>query len=275
MSRTFFRAAAVGGLRVVNFLHLRPALRWIFAHLPQSVRGRLGMLQVRLGVMDGLIKIPEDDLVRSFEAALRLMGSEAMGPTSAYLEFGVYVGTSMACMYRATTAVGADSLRLIGFDSFQGMPAGEERDDVWHWQPGQLYSDVRLTRANLERLGVPLSRVDLVPGWFEESLTDETRTRLAFDRAAIVMMDCVLESSTRTALDFCTPLIKDRAVVFFDDWSSVDLANRGLGEARALETWLLAHPEMEATPRPDLAYGVDSMAYVISRRDSAAAIPRE
>ena len=45
-------------------------------------------------------------------------------------------------------------------------------------------------------------RVELVPGWFDESLTDETRSRLGIERASVIMMDCVLEASTLTALEF-------------------------------------------------------------------------
>ena len=32
------------------------------------------------------------------------------------------------------------------------------------------------------------------------------------------MIDCDIYSSARTALDFCGPLIRDRAVLVFDDW---------------------------------------------------------
>ncbi len=250
---------------MVDRLHLRPLLRWIFKRLPRPVRARLGLLQVRLGLMEGLIKVPEADLVDRLTASLRLLEPDGLGPGSAYLEFGVYVGTSMACMYRATMIVGADRLRLIGFDSFQGMPEDQGHDGIWTLQPGQLYSDLRLTNANLRRLGVPKGRIEFVPGWYEETLTADTRARLGVERAPLIMMDCVLESSTRTALEFCTPLIADRSVIFFDDWSAAHLDERGLGEARAFELWLADHPEMEATPRPDLGYGRDSQAYLVTR----------
>lgn len=254
---------------MVDRLHLRPVLRQLFRRLPKPVRARFGLLQVRLGLMEGLIKVPEKDLIDRLTATLRVLGPEALGPGAAYLEFGVYVGTSMACMYRATAAAGADRLRLIGFDSFEGMPEADDRDNVWTWQPGQLYSDVRLTRANLRRLGVPRGRVELVRGWYDQVLTNGTRTRLGVERAPVIMMDCVLESSTRTALEFCTPLIVDRSVLFLDDWGAIGLGERGLGEARALEHWLADHPELEATARDDLGYGKDSKAYLITRRPAA------
>ena len=230
------------------------------------MRVRIALAQVRLGLMGGLIKVPERNLERSLEAALNLFEPLEMTGTSAYLEFGVFVGTSMACMSRATERVGATDLRLVGFDSFQGMPTGEERDSVWTWQPGQLYSDIKLTRANLRRQGVPLSRVTLVPGWFKDSLTHSTLHGLGIDRAVIIMMDCVLESSTRTALEFCTPLIRDRTVIFFDDWSAAQLAERGMGEARAFGDWLEAHPEMSAVEAPELSYEKDCKPFIVSRR---------
>ena len=263
--KSFARHLIRFGLRMTDALHLRWALRWVYGHLPPRVRMWIGRREVQLGFMVGLVKVPEDDLVRSMEAALRLVGESARTTSSGYLEFGVYVGTSMACMYRAASALGADGLRLVGFDSFQGMPAGEDRDPVWTWQPGQLYSDMDLTRANLKRLGVPTTRVELVPGWFEESLTDATRERLGVDHAAVIMFDCILASSTRAGLDFCTPLIKGRSVIFFDDWSAVDLADRGLGERQAFEAWLGDHPEMTAEERPDLSYGWDSQAFLVTR----------
>lgn len=260
---------------MVDRLNLRPVLRRVFKRLPKSVRSQLGLLQVRLGLMEGLIKVPEEDLIERLTAALELLGPETLGPGAAYLEFGVYVGTSMACMYRAVAAVGADQLRLIGFDSFEGMPEDDDHDPVWTWAPGQLYSDLRLTKANLRRLGVPSGRVEFVPGWYDQSLSADTRSRLHIERAPVIMMDCVLESSTRTALEFCTPLIADRAVVFFDDWSAADLANCGLGEARALERWLAEHPELEAAPRDDLGYGKDSQAYLITRREATVGLVPE
>ena len=114
-------------------------------------------------------------------------------------------------------------------------------------------------------MNVPLNRVDLVPGWFEESLTDETLNRLGLERAAVVMVDCVISSSTRVALEFCTPLVRDRTIVFFDDWATVGLADRGLGERAAFEAWLAEHPEINAEELPALRFDGSSRAFMISR----------
>jgi hypothetical protein len=265
MLATIARPIARGGLRVVDALHLRGLVRRVVHALPPRLRRQVGLLQVRLGVMDGLVLVPQARLEERLAATLGLFDPSELGERSAYLEFGVFVGSSMASMYHATRRASADRLRLIGFDSFEGMPAGQEAATFADWHAGQLYSDIRMTRANLQRQGVPLARVTLVPGWFDDSLTAETRDSLQVDRAVVIMMDCVLESSTRTALEFCTPLIRDRAVIFFDDWGAASLADRGMGEASAFAGWLRDHPEMAASEAPELSYEKAARPFVVTR----------
>lgn len=254
-----------GAVRLADVLHLRWAITGLAHRLPPPLRLRLGKLQVRLGYMQGLTLVPEQDLQRSYEAALRMLSDRGGEGLGAYLEFGVYVGTSMSCMYRAATRVGANQLRFVGFDSFQGMPAGVEQQDDRRWHAGQLYSDIELTRRNLARLGVPNERIDLVPGWFEASLSEEARDRLGLTRAAVIMIDCVLSTSTRLALEFCTPLIGQGTIIYFDDWAVLDLADRGLGERAAFEDWLAGHPEMTSEELPALQYSDDARAFLVAR----------
>ena len=67
--------------------------------------------------------VPEDsfcDCVRQAVAKLQeLEPSERLGD---YLEFGVSRGTSMACTYSTLRHAGLNHMRLIGFDSFEGLP---------------------------------------------------------------------------------------------------------------------------------------------------------
>jgi O-methyltransferase len=248
--------------RLADVLHLRWVLTWIFHRLPAPLRLRL---QVRVGYMQGQTLVPVEELERVCAAAVAMLAPAVSAPGAAYLEFGVYVGTSMACMHRVTERMGAGDLRLIGFDSFQGMPKGVEDQDDRRWHEGQLSADMELTKRNLRRLGVPLERIELIPGWFEQSLTDETRRGLGVVSAPIVMVDCVLASATRVALDFLTPLVTDRTIIFFDDWDAMGVADRGMGERVAFEEWLSAHPEFKAEELPDLAYGDDARTFLVTR----------
>ena len=254
-----------GLARLLQALHLYWIARWIANHLPPRVRLGLSKLQLRLGYMQGLELVPEDELTKTFEAALRYLGKESPDAPAVYLEFGVYIGTSLACMYKAAAGIGASQLRIIGFDSFEGMPEGVEKEDGSHWHKGELFSDLALTQKNLTRLGVPLERVELVPGWFEDSLTDATKARLAIATADIVMVDCVIASATTVALDFLLPLITDRTIVFFDDWAILDLEQRGLGEKAAFEAWLVAHPEVTAEHLPSIIYSPNARSFVLTK----------
>jgi len=217
--------------------------------------------------MQGLTLVPEDELVRSYRGAVALMAPELARPGAAYLEFGVFIGTTMTCMYRAGVEAGAVP-RMIGFDSFQGMPKGVESQDDGRWREGDLSMSIDLTRENLARNSVPADRVELVAGWFEDTLTDTTRSALGITSAPIVMVDCVIASATTTALDFLTPLMGDRSLVYFDDWAVVDLHDRGLGERAAFEAWLAAHPEFAAEEQPALNYSHDARAFLVTRRPS-------
>ncbi len=215
--------------------------------------------------MQGLTLVPEDELVRSYRAAVALMEPELALPGAAYLEFGVFIGTTMACMYRASSESGA-VVRMVGFDSFQGMPKGVETQDDGRWREGDLSMSIDLARENLAKNGVPADRAELVPGWFEDTLTDATRRALGLQAAPIVMVDCVIASATATALTFLTPLIGTRSLVYFDDWAVVDLHDRGLGERAAFEAWLAEHPEFTAEEQPALGYSNDARAFLIIRR---------
>ena len=261
-----------GLARLLHALHLFWIARAIANRLPPRLRLRVSKLQMRLGYMQGMTLVPEDQLPETFASALRYLGKDSAETPATYLEFGVYIGTSLACMYQAASKVGAAKLRIVGFDSFEGMPAGVEQEDGSHWHKGELYSDVALTQQNLTRLGVPLARIELVPGWFDDSLTEKTRQRLGLRSADIVMVDCVIASATRTALDFLLPLLTDRTIVFFDDWAIFDLERRGLGEKAAFEAWLVDHPEVKAEHLPDISYSAEARTFLLTRPGTAAAV---
>ncbi|HSK40334.1 MAG TPA: hypothetical protein VK943_11260, partial [Arenibaculum sp.] len=95
------------------------------------------------------------------------------------------------------------------------------------------------------RRGVDWARTYLVKGWFDDTLTPELIRTHGIERASVIMVDCVIYSSTRTVLRFCEPLIKGSAIIVFDDWNAYGLADDGMGERRAFEEFLADHPDIE------------------------------
>ncbi|MEX2617713.1 MAG: class I SAM-dependent methyltransferase [Alphaproteobacteria bacterium] len=211
-------------------------------------------VKLRREVERGFRLVPEKELEDCYRAAFqRLREEDPHEPRGDYLEFGVCHGASMACMHRVIRELRLSGIRLIGFDSFEGLPPEADQPGQGTWRPGEYRSSVSFTRNFLTKAGIDWTRTALVKGWFRDTLTAETRARYGITRASVIMIDCDIYSSAREALEFCESLIRDRAVILFDDWHSGNLAARGMGEKRAFDEFLADHPDLTVTPLPSYA----------------------
>jgi O-methyltransferase len=176
-----------------------------------------------------------------------------------YLEFGVSRGTSFAVMHDALAEKGLNSVRLFGFDSFEGLPPEAEKEG---WKAGDFYSAISATRKYLRERGIDWTRSILIKGWFRETLNDETIRKFEIERASLIMVDCDIYSASRDALWFSEPLIGDHAVIFFDDWGAGPLENR-IGQIEAFDELLRAFPHLRADPMP--SYAEHARVFLVSR----------
>jgi hypothetical protein len=167
-------------------------------------------------------------------------------------------------MHRALGRHGLDHVRTIGFDSFQGLPESAASEDRGVWLPGDFSVGVATTRQFLVDRGVDMRRVELVEGWFDDTATPERAEALGIEKASVVMIDCDLYSSAKTALEFCAPLLADEAVIFFDDWASGGLDERRMGERRAFEEFLEENRGFTASEIE--SYGPRTRTFVVSRQ---------
>ena len=77
------------------------------------------------------------------------------------------------------------------------------------------------------------------------------------------MVDSDLYSSAVECLRFVEPLIRDEAIIMFDDWFAFQAAEKNLGEKKAFDEFMARHPEFKAT---DLgSYDENSMIFRVSR----------
>jgi len=206
--------------------------------------------------------VPEDAFTTAIGGAVsRLLRDNDAAAIGDYLEFGVSRGTSMACMHSVLKEKGLTTTRLVGFDSFEGMPVGSDSEG---WKPGQYHSTLGATRRYLAGKGVDLSQVTLVKGWFNETCTPRSRADLNLGRAGILMLDCDTYSSTVTALDFAMPLVGDRAVLIFDDWGAQEVKGE-IGQKEAFEERIVA-PGLFAVEELDTYYPGRAHIFHITRR---------
>jgi O-methyltransferase len=251
---------------------LNPMFRTVARYAPRSVRQRIAQakaqvhhVELRHRVMNRPRLVPEPQLRGLLSRALRALmdrhGRESLGD---YLEFGVYNGTSLTCMYRELVALDLPRVRLFGFDSFKGFPPSAAHEDEGRWQPGRCHSPLDFTTAVLEAEGVDPSRLTLVPGWFSDTLKNATSRRHQITKASVVMVDCDLYSSTKEALEFCAPLITDEAVVIFDEWRVSRFPDKTLGEKKAFLEFLEERRCFSAVPFGQ--YAERSQAFLVARK---------
>jgi predicted O-methyltransferase YrrM len=180
-------------------------------------------------------------------------GEERVGD---YLEFGVFHGTSMICMWELLKEMDLGHVRLFGFDSFEGLPDVASTDDGGLWKPGEFAAPYELAAApyelakeRLAEAGVPANRAVLIKGWFSETLSEETITRHGIANAGVIMIDADIYTSSKQPLDFCAPLIQQEVVLVMDDWyaGGGSLVEHNMGQPRALKEFLAENPHFQET----------------------------
>lgn len=172
-----------------------------------------------------------------------------IGVEGDYLEFGVRRGDSFrnailsARRAYRTSAGGGFSGRFVAFDSFAGLPAVPSMEEPGNpYRPGDFAASRESFERNLGRLRAQ-HHVEVVAGWFDQTLNPATAARLGLRRAAFVNIDCDLYESTVSVLEFVTPLLQNGTIVYFDDWYSVG-GSMQRGEARAAREWLQRHSHL-------------------------------
>jgi O-methyltransferase len=138
-----------------------------------------------------------------------------------------------------------EAMRFVAFDSFAGLPEPTEEHEQFFGR-GDYACSREVFEENLRGNDVDMSRVVVVPGWFEDTLTAETKQRHGLRAAAVVYVDCDLYEPSRLALEFVTDLLVDGSIIIFDDWY-LFRGHPDRGQRRAFREWSEAHPELRFT----------------------------
>ena len=181
----------------------------------------------------------------------------------AYVEFGVSRGTSMSCVYNVLKAKKIDHVRLVGFDSFEGMP---EESASEGWTPGAYRSTLAATKSYMASQGVTFEHIELVKGWFDDTLTPEIKQTLGLTKASMLMVDCDSYSATKLALEFSLPLIHEQAIVIFDDWGARSDRDM-IGQREAYQECVVDRGEF--TTKPLSSYHERARVFLFTRVPTA------
>ena len=188
------------------------------------------------------------------------------------VECGVHGGLSLAVLAKAATFDPKGmSRRLVGFDTFDGLPPSGEVHARWAagdcaytaaWHPlsgpGERVT-AELTRRLFRECG--LEAPQLYEGRFDQTMPPAILS--AHPSIALLHVDCDLYESTRDALEAAAPALQDGTILLFDDWFHY-CAHPRKGEARALHEFLDRRHEWEE--RHWRSYGTFCNAFILSHR---------
>ena len=148
------------------------------------------------------------------------------GVPGAFVECGVWRGGCLGVM--AGVAKESGGRPIWGFDSFEGLPEPGERDcsDAVAYAGGRgsgelstigrcvaPIDDVR--RLPFDELGVPESDVQLVKGWFQDTLPERAAD---VGPIAVLRLDGDWYESTRVCLDHLFDVVQPGGFVILDDY---------------------------------------------------------
>jgi hypothetical protein len=187
-----------------------------------------------------------------------LVGAQLEGD---YVEFGVYRGDTFSHVY-GWLSPHFPNMRFIAFDSFEGLPRPRGVDALDGYSSHFVENEFACTEesfiANIRSKGVDLTKVDVLKGWFDQSLNSEGASGIG--KIAFAWIDCDLYESTVPVLDYLTDRLQVGTVVLFDDWRSYR-NHPDFGEQRACREWLEANRNVKLTEL--FFYGSGGAAFTV------------
>ena len=136
------------------------------------------------------------------------------------LEVGVFSGDTIRRIARCRP-----DQQVYGFDSFQGLPED--------WRPG-----FQKGQFSIENLPDVPSNVQLIRGWFNETLPDFCAHHKT-DKISFLHVDCDLYSSTQTIFSELRSMIGPGTIILFDEFFNYPGWQRH--EARAFDEFCRAN----------------------------------
>ncbi len=178
-----------------------------------------------------------------------------------YLEFGVGGGSSLILAHKFKHIHGLD-MHLYGFDSFEGQPKPEGIDVHPTFPEGLSAVSIEGVVKTLKQSGIDQSEYTLVPGFYNESLTQAKLKELGLKKAALVYLDCALYEASVPVLRFVLPLLQTGTVLSFNNWYTFN-GDPERGEQLAVKQFLQQNPEIKLSDY--LNFGWDGKSFIVKK----------
>ena len=114
---------------------------------------------------------------------------------------------------------------------------------------------------NLKKNKINLDKVNIIEGYYEDTLNEQLKKKYNMSKASIIMIDCDLYNSAKLVLEFVTDIVQDGTILIFDDWFAYK-GNRMKGEQLAANEWLEKNSKFKLIPFS--RYGVYQNSFIVS-----------
>lgn len=125
------------------------------------------------------------------------------------VECGVFRGGVVVMMAREISDQGR---RIVAYDSFMGLPDDRSPAETEHYRPGHMVHSEEAFRNTLRDRGVD-HLVDVVPGWFADTMREKYPRDLSFAH-----VDCDMYHGVKVCIDHLYASLLPGGVMVFDDY---------------------------------------------------------
>jgi len=168
-------------------------------------------------------------------------------PNTLWLEFGVASGFTINYISKFTNDT------VYGFDSFEGLP--EKWRDIY--DKGAFTMNGNLPEVN--------SNVELIKGWFNETLVNFIQTQNK--KVSFIHMDADLYSSTKYIFDTLKDYIDTDCIIIFDELVNYSGFDGDTGELKAFYEFItennVDYEWIGMNGIPIIGYGDENVALII------------
>src|SRR5260221_8480383 len=141
------------------------------------------------------------------------------------IECGVCNGGTAALLARFATRSRLNRTMWL-LDSFQGMPVTTAEDgEAAKAHIGKEVGDIERVRGVLMRIGADMSRVRILPGWFQDTFSAVSASRIA-----LLNIDADLYQSVELCLDTFYDRVVTGGFISFDDYGHWQGRRQGADE---------------------------------------------
>lgn len=165
-----------------------------------------------------------------------------------YHEFGVFKGRSFIRNARSFFSLlkpeEAATMKFWAYDSFEGLPETHDEYAPSHFGKGAFSASQAEFMGNIERAGINRNQVEIIAGFYDQSLTPDVAARI-FNKRKIAMtyIDCDIYESAVPIFNFITSGLQVGSVIVIDDWVRHH-CHPAHGMQRAFNEWLERNPNI-------------------------------